>query len=515
MKLQSPIMSTVALTINNHIADLPSITGPKTPVATLTQPESALAAASPSRVRSPCLENLPTETLRSIFEDLNFRGEYPDGYERILCNQLLPVLKACKRFYPICLPILYEQIILDKPFVHTNKAAALLYKAFFNALPKNGHLVRRVKLIENCFYRWQAPVANDRSPRHYHCIEDLEKVAECCPNLQALVVGGNCRGGFYPLLPDGTRTRENGQHWETEVWVSHVEKVIKACPQLKLLHLPFENYRYDVQSSPPLLRATPNLLSRIYEPAVSLRRLYLAENCGFNDQHLELIVQLCQSLREIFIYDPVHITVKGIVHLIQALPRLEVLDLRKFNGNIGSRTAEYYEYPEHISEILSALAENSRELRVLALCPKPLTFPAITTKTFPKLRTCVLSHAPESLHNSNFPQFLSNLTALREVTVDPAYFFLKDHQFFDLVPESISVVSQVNEWYERILQEGFPDISESQYVECHRRLREAAKLRFWSRARLRDSSSGTVHYPGTDYSVMDAFMLGWNTGYRY
>jgi hypothetical protein len=95
------------------------------------------------------LQDFPTKTLRSIFEFLVGRPrDYHGAY-----NQLVGVMKTCRRFYAVGLPILYEQVILNK-IGSNNHTTASLYKAFFKTLRKNGHLVGRIKIIENCWYKW-------------------------------------------------------------------------------------------------------------------------------------------------------------------------------------------------------------------------------------------------------------------------------------------------------------------------------------------------------------------------
>jgi hypothetical protein len=196
-------------------------------------------------------------------------------------------------------------------------------------------------------------------------------------------------------------------------------------------------------------------------------------------------------------------------------PELEIFDLRDFCDTIGSVRKQYYtgdpqyKCTEAISAILEALVENSHQLRVLCLFPQPCTFPKITVKTFPLLHTCVLSRAPDSVEESGFYQFLSNLSALRKLGVDPSYFYSStNEQFFDSLPDSTYVEALSNNRFEST------KLSDSHLIESKHRLMTAI-----TSGRVMLLQKSFVHhdtgYPCKDYSAMDGFMGFWFDGYRY
>ena len=86
-------------------------------------------------------------------------------------------------------------------------------------------------------------------------------------------------------------------------------------------------------------------------------------------------------------------------------------------------------------------------------------------QTFPLLHTCALSRAPDSIEESRFCQFLSNLSALRKLGVDPSYFYsATNEQFFDSLPDSTYVEALTNGRFEST------KLSNSHLIESKHRL---------------------------------------------
>lgn len=344
------------------------------------------------------LESLPTEILSEIFRPLN--NTFDKSYKQ--CNTY-NLMRMSKMFYSIGFPFLYTDIFLTDPVKSTS---------FFDSLSDKGHLVRRLRINEECVdekfdYESHKRRGHVGTPGRYLAI------GQYCPNLREFVAEGSCveeriwrrhcvrsRGS-----PERGLYADLSQHWITNI--------VARCSKLETFLLP-NNMNSD------------RTISQFYPPLKHLTRLYLKTHTELLSGLLD-IAESCKLLREVSFCDNESIKVGVFAEFLQRLPKLECLYLKQqyFYDDVYTPAN-----PVHLATILRIVSEENHCLRTLVLrgIQLPVILPNIAPSCFPKLRVLDIHPAeggmrvsPDYVSNEhviNLPLFLQNLPALEILHID-------------------------------------------------------------------------------------------------
>jgi F-box-like len=351
------------------------------------------------------IRTLPIEILRSIFKILNAGPSHL--YER---PDILNATKTCKALYSVGLPYLYHDVIIQK---YSRS------ESFFEALPRNGRFVRRLRIEEECIDSRDY----DDGYVHYFCnkhnlnSEKFAAIARYCTDLQVLYVGWS-----------------HFREWNPSV--------------LKL----FTGQRTTLQTVVlPTIGMTDSGHSvlRFYATLSRLRELRLTSQY-MADPLIFAIARSCTELRDIYLYRCHIFSVEKFLAFLELIPNLEILHL------LGEQNEDLINDNVSISsfvpDLLSKLPLQNRKLCTLILQNVFISrIPYITPQSFPNLRVLDISwragESPEKIEN--LVNFLESLENLQFLHIDDRDMFLADSNdvLVNFIPRTIKVFVHHNQFY--------------------------------------------------------------------